>query len=401
MANDQCPPTLVWIAFFGFLGCSSDRNGSSPLGGVPTSGGNASATGGDSDGEPDSGGTGTGSSGTDGSAGSSGDGTGPDDGDDIRLDVGPGGGSGGGESGGGEETCEFVHTPCDAGTTDPLHAIGVNCPGEPMVDSSALNGHPDSFAFRSSFGPTGTFDPREGSTYLALSTGFVSEMDTRTPGGADELESPEYCNRDHDELPTHGVGAWDPDADLPAPLDPTAVVGDCIADPSRVGTGDCSGTIQAQWDQGASARDYVELRFTARVPDNVESISYDFAFFTTEYPHYLGSEYNDIYIGWLESSRWTGNISFDTQGNPISLNAAFMEFVDDSGNLPELADTCMRRHAGTDWLTSTAPVTPGEEITLVFAIMDLSDSILDSVVFLDNFVWGCKPSGPPTTTPVG
>jgi hypothetical protein len=49
----------------------------------------------------------------------------------------------------------------------------------------------------------------------------------------------------------------------------------------------------------------------------------------------------------------------------------------------------MAGHAGTDWLTSTAAVMPGEEITMVFAIMDLGDGDYDSFVLLDNFRWGC------------
>jgi hypothetical protein len=61
----------------------------------------------------------------------------------------------------------------------------------------------------------------------------------------------------------------------------------------------------------------------------------------------------------------------------------------------------MRQHAGTNWLQTTAGVSPGESITVVFAIMDISDSILDSYVFLDNFQWGCEPTGKPSTMPPG
>ena len=61
----------------------------------------------------------------------------------------------------------------------------------------------------------------------------------------------------------------------------------------------------------------------------------------------------------------------------------------------------MRHHAGTKWLKTTAGVTPGETITVVFAIFDMSDSILDSYVFLDNFEWGCDPSVKPDTKPEG
>jgi hypothetical protein len=136
------------------------------------------------------------------------------------------------------------------------------------------------------------------------------------------------------------------------------------------------------------------------VPHTATSIEYSFAFFSTEYPIYYGSEYNDLFVGWLESEQWTGNVSFDAQGAPISLNAGFLDFRDDDATLPELAGTCMSGHAGTKWLSTTAPVTGGEEILLVLAIFDLSDSQLDSYVFVDDVHFGCE-GGPPETTPEG
>ena len=117
------------------------------------------------------------------------------------------------------------------------------------------------------------------------------------------------------------------------------------------------------------------------VPPGVTSLSYDFAFFSYEYPMYYDSQYNDIYIGWLESEGWTGNISFDDQGNPISLNAGFMDFLDADVDFPmgaphpdcpagagctapEIQGTCMQGHGATRWLTTTATVNPGDEITI-------------------------------------
>ena len=49
-------------------------------------------------------------------------------------------------------------------------------------------------------------------------------------------------------------------------------------------------------------------------------------------------------------------------------------------------------------LTTTAGVMPGEDFTLIWAIFDLSDEVLDSVVILDNFAWNCE-GGPPQTIP--
>jgi hypothetical protein len=296
-----------------------------------------------------------------------------------------------------EPECEIPeHEPCDD-NTDPIRAMGLNCPGEHQVNAST-EGHPGAIGVRSSFGGSQAFDPREGQRYAVLGSGFLAELDSETPdadGGMLNHASPTYCNDD--------LGAeYDKASILPEPLKTNDVGAvDCVEDPSLVGTGDCSNTIQGQFEQGSSANDYTEIRFDTIVPGGVTSLSYDFAFMSTEYPFYYGTGFNDMYIGWLDSEAWTGNISFDEQGNPISLNAGFLNFKDDGGVLPAYAGTCMRYHAGTEWLSTTAAVVPGEQITVVFAIFDLSDSILDSYVFLDNFLWGCEGEGRPSTKPVG
>ena len=317
---------------------------------------------------------------------------------DIKFDVGMGtGGSDCSEGGNCPECTAPEHTPCD-GNNDPIAAIGLNCPGEPAMEvQNTVPQHPGAIGVRSNFGTAGVFVPREGQNYAVLGSGFIADLDNVTPetDAATGHSGPTHCN---DDLGPE----YDPGTMLPPPLmtnDVGAV--DCTEDPSLVGTGDCSNTIQGQFSQGNSANDYTEIRFSATVPDTVTSFSYDFAFFSTEYPFYYGSAFNDMYVGWLQSEIWTGNISFDEMGNPISLNAGFLDYRDDAGTLPALAGTCMRYHAGTKWLSTTAGVVPGEQITVVFAIFDLSDSILDSYVFLDNFQWGCDGDSKPTTKPVG
>ncbi len=282
------------------------------------------------------------------------------------------------------------HTPCDNGP-DPFKAMGINCPGEFQVNTST-EGSPEGIGVRTSFGANVVFNPREGASYAVIGSGKVIELDIQTPPGDPDL-SPTNCNDD--------LGPYDKGQTLPAPIMTNNVGGDCTQNMGLLGTGDCSNTIQGQFNQGGSANDYTELRFTAQVPQDVTSFSYDFAFFTTEWPAYAGSSFNDMYIGWLTSELWTGNISFDQNGNPISLNAGFLAYQDNGANLPEFTGTCMRQHAGTKWLQSTTGVVPGETITVVFAIFDLSDSILDSYAFLDNFQWGCEPSGQPSTEPIG
>jgi hypothetical protein len=198
---------------------------------------------------------------------------------------------------------------------------------------------------------------------------------------------------------------------LPPPIkvNNVSATEDCIDNPGLVGTGDCSNTIQAQYQQGGGrAHDYVERRFNVEVPVGTFGFSYDFAFFSVEYPNYYKSIYNDMYIAWLESEQWTGNISFDEMGNPISLNAGFLDYKDAPNfydclapcNAPELQGTGAQGHGGTKWLSTQTPVTPGETIEVIFAIFDLSDASLDSMVIVDNFEWNCE-GGPPLTVPAG
>ena len=55
----------------------------------------------------------------------------------------------------------------------------------------------------------------------------------------------------------------------------------------------------------------------------------------------------------------------------------------------------------TGWLTTTAPIAPGEDITLRFVIFDESDGIYDSAALIDNFTWGATSVTGPTTGPIG
>lgn len=307
------------------------------------------------------------------------------DGDGTIFDVGSGDGDGDGDG-----DCTLPHVPCDADSDDPFRAIGLGCPGE-LAISASVDAHPDGMGIRSSFGATGEFDPREGSSYFVLSTGHVVELDDEPTGPGDQIY---HCNKWFS--PGDGMDT----TNFPPPIRKTNVAGDCLADPSLVGTGDCSNTIAAQFNQSGWKYDYQEIRFTATVPQSAHALAFDIAYFTTEWPVFAGQNYNDMFIAWLEASNWTGNISFDNGGNALSLNAAFFEFEDTNGTLAEFDGTCMRYGAGTPWLTSTAEVVPGDQIELVFAIFDLDDVNLDSFVFLDNFRWLCEGGGGPTTVPV-
>ncbi len=284
------------------------------------------------------------------------------------------------------------HSPCDNGTQDPFAAMGLGCDGEVSAQTSKT-GATGSFGVRSKFGATATYNTREGSQYAVVGSGLVADLNLETPMG-DDNAGPTHCN---DKV----VGGVDPGAALPAPIDIAKVGGDCVQSPGLVGTGDCSKSIVDQFTKGGSAFDYAELRVVLEVPPGVTALSYDLAFLSAEYPYYFGSTFNDMFIAWLESEKWTGNISFDDSAVAISLSSGFLTLKDDDNASPVFDGTCMRQHAGTPWLTTTARVTPGETITLVFAVFDLADGIIDSYAFLDNFRWGCAADGTPETHPAG
>lgn len=329
-------------------------------------------------------------------------------------------------------TCEKCdappHTPCDGDPNELARAMGIGCPGEGDFQVQ-IRGSGRARGTLTTFGTTDEWDATEGERFAVLGTGYFDDL-IPTPSA----QWP--CNDDVDNVGARTIGPHDVELDLPAPIvakDVGPVT--CEQDPTLVGTGDCSNTLEDEFfwtDTTKGAMDYTEIRITTRVPDTASSFSFDLAYFTVEYPQYYQSLFNDLFVGWLESENWTGNVSFDADGNPISLNAAFLEFKDtkkaielndqcgpqfcgvNSGrrdpvcdadpNLcesPELWGTCFAGHAGTSWLTTTAAVEPGEEITLVFAIFDIEDSALDSYVFLDNWRWGCEPRNPPVTLPVG
>ncbi|MBK8998931.1 MAG: choice-of-anchor L domain-containing protein [Myxococcales bacterium] len=168
----------------------------------------------------------------------------------------------------------------------------------------------------------------------------------------------------------------------------------------------CSGTCPA----GSGANDPVNVRLTIRVPTNALSFSYKFRFFSSEYWTYQCTVFNDFYLALLTTGAAgipaDKNISFDSLNNPVSVNNGFFDLCAPKGcntcpfGMGELAGTGMQLSntgGGTKWLTTTAPVVPGEVITIEFMVFDVSDHILDSLTILDNWQWSLDPSSVGTT----
>ncbi|HXU73248.1 MAG TPA: choice-of-anchor L domain-containing protein [Polyangia bacterium] len=193
--------------------------------------------------------------------------------------------------------------------------------------------------------------------------------------------------------------------------------------PSLTGASNCG-----QADQ-TNVHDYTEIVLTLHAPTNVQSFSFDFQFFSGEYPEYVCSMFNDEFLAVVQSSKTyptATNISYDMQQHPITVNSGFFTVCQNDTSKQQTQNcthpptdnngTGYETPAGgisipglpggipggsTGWLTTTAPIAPNEDITLRFVIFDEGDGVLDSSVLIDNFQWGAATVMGPSTGPIG
>lgn len=154
-----------------------------------------------------------------------------------------------------------------------------------------------------------------------------------------------------------------------------------------------------------SSFDGAALRVRVRVPSNAKSFKFQQNFFTFEFPNYICKEFNDFFVTIMDpkpAGLPDGNIAFDQDGNPISVNNSLLQVCapqvvgDTKFPCPlgekSLAGTGFDGHAATGWLTTTAPVEKlrGREITLMWTIWDQGDGNLDSTALIDGFEWSVE-----------
>lgn len=152
----------------------------------------------------------------------------------------------------------------------------------------------------------------------------------------------------------------------------------------------------------SSINDDIGLELTLRAPLNATGYSFDFDFYSFEFPEWVCTSYNDQFIALVEPAPMgslNGNITFDSQTNPVSVNIAFFEVCAYDSFYPqfpcalgpaELSATgfdTWNNAGATSWLVTTAPVEGGEEFSIRFAIWDTGDTAYDSTTLLDNFTW--------------
>ncbi|MRG93110.1 choice-of-anchor L domain-containing protein [Polyangium spumosum] len=168
------------------------------------------------------------------------------------------------------------------------------------------------------------------------------------------------------------------------------------------------------------------LEIVVRTPSNAYGFSFDFNFYTYEWPGFICSQYNDFFVALLTPfppGQTDGNVSFDSQGNPVSVNNSLLEvcgcpenppspcfagnksFNCSLGNIDLIGtgfgfDAEGQDHAATGWLKTQAPVKPNEEVTIRFAVYDSGDGSLDSTTLIDNWQWIAKPGTTVGTAPI-
>jgi hypothetical protein len=172
--------------------------------------------------------------------------------------------------------------------------------------------------------------------------------------------------------------------------------------------------------QVPQVNDVVDLRLELKAPENASGFAFDFDFFSSEWPVFICTKYNDGFIAYLSAPSYNGgkadNISFDARNNPVSVNNGFFDRCTPGirlgcsdpnlepstcpGGPGELAgtgfgligDACGQGQpstlgGATGWLFSSAPIAPGETFTLDLMLWDTGDGNLDSSVLVDNFRW--------------
>lgn len=189
-------------------------------------------------------------------------------------------------------------------------------------------------------------------------------------------------------------------------------------------------------------QDWAEVRLFIQVPSNAKAMSFDFAFFSTEFSQYWNTSFNDAFFVLVTGKKVAGaNVAKDAKGRAITVNSGFFQLCPKPGTVtgvdpkalssapcvgtegdatvagtlkgtgfdgatatPATTDDTIDGGSGvkyvygggTGWLTAKFEVEPGEKIVVRFTVNDTSDGILDSAAIVDNIRWDKAPPKVPT-----
>ncbi len=142
--------------------------------------------------------------------------------------------------------------------------------------------------------------------------------------------------------------------------------------------------------RGDTDLDVTVLRLDLTTPAGTNCLRFDFAFYSEEFPEFVGSQFNDAFIAELDESTWTtsgstitapDNFAFDPDGNVISINSTGAA----SFSAESAAGTTY--DGSTEVLSASTPIGPGEH-ALFLSIFDQGDQAYDSAVFVDDVRFG-------------
>jgi hypothetical protein len=268
------------------------------------------------------------------------------------------------------------------------------------VGASAANAK----SIRNNFG-TGGIVPQKNARLAVFSTGNAADQGDVSPPYADF------------------EGGTDNGANSNAPADWLAANGNQF--PNAPG---CPGP------GSTTAYNSIMMKIRVRVPTNAKSFNVQMHFFSAEWPEYVCTNFNDLFVS-LVTSTAVGNPAdkniaiYTTQQNqkyPVGVNIAkaaaglFTEckngqvaclgapfnYNNCSAGVNPLAGTgfqvtndagCGANNTtggGTGWLKMAGNVKGGETMEIRFAIWDTGDGVWDSLVLLDDWEWSVQASQP-------
>jgi hypothetical protein len=114
------------------------------------------------------------------------------------------------------------------------------------------------------------------------------------------------------------------------------------------------------------------------------------------------------------AGQFDGNLLFAANGDPIGASSSLLQactcasppctdgpfsYACALGPAP-LLGTGYEGHASTYWLRTTAPVVPGNTVTLRLTVYDSGDGVYDTTALFDNFTWLSAPVPGASTVPV-
>ena len=265
--------------------------------------------------------------------------------------------------------------------------------------------------------------PLEGGRMVVMSSGIASDATQTDPG---PNSSPTDTNVDSQHSPTssvdisYGSSPYSVKDWYAAPNPPLKPANGLPDSPS------CSASDSSE------ANDSVMIVLRMRAPTNVRAFSFNSYFFSSEYPEYVCTSYNDQFIALVDTPSGTpapipnpidkNLMTYSNNGKlwPIGINiahdtslfavcesqAANSTCWDDDVSAQscvlgpgQLAGTGFDLKTddyygdgcyvggGTYWLTTAGNVIPGEIIELRIAIWDVGDSAFDSLAVIDGFKW--------------